>query len=194
MEQVRYIEDVQQARALFKPLRLEIMQQLADPRTCNDLAGTFGVSPQNIYYHVKILERAGLVKKIAEQRVRGVMQGIYQASARSYWLSPQMAGQLGSPQRARDEMSLSYLLALAERTHFEIGSLAEVRGETPTLAINAQIELADPDDRSAFLEELQGMLTRLAEKYGASSGDAPNSEIYRLMVASYPISGIQEEI
>lgn len=91
-------------------------------------------------------------------------------------------------------MSLSYLLALVEQAHFEIGSLAEVRGETPTLAINAKIELADPDDGSAFLEELQGLLTRLAEKYGASSEDTPYSEIYRLMVASYPISGMQEGI
>jgi DNA-binding transcriptional ArsR family regulator len=193
MKQVRYIEDVQQARALFKPLRLEVIRQLADPRTCNDLAEAFGVSPQNIYYHVKILERAGLVEKIAEQQVRGLMQGIYQASARSYWLSPRMIRQIGYRQRVTDEMSSTYLLGLAEQVYFEVGSLPEAQGETPTLAINAQIELANPDDRSAFLEELKGILKRLARKYGASSKDSPLSEIYRLMVASYPISGLRED-
>lgn len=194
MKQVRYIEDVQQARALFKPLRLEVIRQLAEPRTCNDLAETFGVSPQNIYYHVKILERAGLVEKIAEQQVRGVMQGIYQASARSYWLSPRITRQIGGRQRVTDEMSSTYLLGLAEQVYFEVGSLPEAQAETPILAINAQIELANPDDRSAFLEELQSMLKGLARKYGLASEASTHSEIYRLMVASYPLSGLQEDI
>ena len=186
MERVRYIESFQQARALLKPLRLEIVRQLAEPKTCNDLAKTFGVSPQKIYYHVKLLERAGLVDKIAEQPVRGFMQGIYRASASSYWLSPQLAGQ-GS--QTRDDVSLSYLLALAEQIHLEVGSLSESRDETPSLSINAQVELGDQSDRSAFLAELHATLTGLAEKYGRTAGEGRASEIYRLAVASYPIVG-----
>ncbi len=193
MEQVKYIEDLQQVRALFKPLRLEIIRQLTDPRTCSDLAETFGVSPQNIYYHVKILERARLVEKIAEHRVRGVMQGIYQATAHSYWLSPQIARQIGGRERVMDQMSSGYLLGLAEQTYFEVGSLADTRGEMPTLGISAQIELVNSVDRSAFLEELQSMLKTLARKYGVSAEASPHSDIYRLMVASYPLSGLQED-
>ena len=165
------------------------MRELARPRTCNDLAETFGGSPQRIYYHIKVLERAGFVEKVAERRVRGLRQGIYRASAYSYWLSPELAGQFHKP--PRDDMGLSYLLELAEQLHIEVGALAETSGDTPNLAVNAQIELAGARDRSAFLEELQDTLTRLAEKYGARSGQP--TELYRLMVATYPIASTEEE-
>ena len=71
MQDVRYIEEVEQALVLLKPQRLEILKRLAEPRTCPELAVIFDDSPQKIYYHVKALEAAGFVDKIAERRVRG---------------------------------------------------------------------------------------------------------------------------
>ena len=130
-----------------------------------------------------------MVRKVAERQVRGVVQGIYQAAAQSYWLSPQIAGQVP---RTKDELSLSYLLGLAEQMHLEVGSLAGVKGEVPTLSINAQIELAGPDERAAFLDEVRTELTRIAEKYGGEPREA-EPELFRLVLATYPIPDEQEE-
>jgi len=55
MQDVCYIEDVEQAMALLKPLRLEILRRLGSPRTCPELAAEFEESAQKIYYHVKAL-------------------------------------------------------------------------------------------------------------------------------------------
>jgi DNA-binding transcriptional ArsR family regulator len=128
MQDVRYIEEVEQALALLKPQRLEILKRLAEPRTCPELAAIFDDSPQKIYYHVKALEAAGLVDKIAERRVRGAVEGIYQARARSYWLAPSLVGQIGSPSQARDQASLRVLLALAEDVIEDAGKLGERSG------------------------------------------------------------------
>ena len=92
MQDVLYIEDVNQAMTLLKPIRLEILKRLDEPRTCPELAEYFDETPQKIYYHVKALESAGLVEKVEERRVRGVVEGHYQASAHAYWLAPKTCG------------------------------------------------------------------------------------------------------
>jgi DNA-binding transcriptional ArsR family regulator len=47
---------------LLKPIRLEILKRLDEPRTCPELADYFDETPQKVYYHVKALEHAGLVE------------------------------------------------------------------------------------------------------------------------------------
>jgi DNA-binding transcriptional ArsR family regulator len=153
---------------------------------------TFGTSPQKIYYHVKVLEQAGLVKKVSEKRVRGIMEGYYQAAAESYWLSPQLVNQLGGERESKGQMSLGYLLGLAEQIQTEVSPLLKSRGEVPSLGVSAQINLQEEVDRASFLEELQELVQGLAEKYGSGDSDrdgAEGRENFRLILACYPHTG-----
>src|SRR6201989_587007 len=102
MRDVVYIEQVEQAEALLKPQRIEVLRQLAEPRSCTEVAIELDHTPQRVYYHVKRLLDAGLVRQVAERRVRGIHEGIYQASGRSYWLSPRLVGRMGMRQ-TRDQ-------------------------------------------------------------------------------------------
>lgn len=188
-----YVQEVDQAAALFQPLRIQLLKLMAEPKTCHDMAKVVGESPQKVYYHVKILEKAGLITKISEQRVRGIMQGIYQATARSYWLSPQMVGRLGGKKRVNDQMSLGYLLSLAETLQDDVAELGQQDEDTeiPSLGLSAQIELRDANERAAFAQDVQTMFQTLAEKYGKQAGDSPATEteaLYKLMLACYPKS------
>jgi DNA-binding transcriptional ArsR family regulator len=188
MQDVRYIEDVEQALALLKPQRLEILKRLAEPRTCPELAVIFDDSPQKIYYHVKALEAAGLVDKIAERRVRGAVEGIYQARARSYWLAPSLVGQIGLPSQARDQASLRVLLALAEDVIEDAGKLGEqsgVGGGVPSLSMSAQIHLPDGKRRAEFMRELQSTFQDIARKYGIDDIE-DQSASFRLVMLCYP--------
>jgi predicted transcriptional regulator len=101
MQDVLYIEEVDQAATLLNPLRLDLLKRMAEPRSCPELAEFVGQSPQKVYYHVKALERAGLVNKVGERRIRGMVEGRYQAKGRSYWLSPNLVGRIGGRGRAR---------------------------------------------------------------------------------------------
>lgn len=191
MLNICYIRDVDQAAALFQPLRIQLLKLMAEPKTCHDMAAVVGESPQKVYYHVKILEKAGLVDKVNEQRVRGIMQGIYQAAARSYWLSPQMVGRLGGQKRVQDQMSLGYLLSLAEALQEDVASLGQNdEGEdVPSLGLSAQIELRNENERAAFANDVQTMFQELAQKYGRQSENseqATATPLYQLMLACYP--------
>ena len=175
-----FIEDVAQADALLKPKRVQIMRELTEPRTCTEIGGVLGETPQAIYYHVKRLQAAGLVSLVDERRVRGIVEGIYQAVARSYWVSPEIAGRLGPP-RERDAMlGLGYLLNLTEELARDLATLATGPVALPSFGIAGDVTLK-PEDGAAFVAELQRAFGEVLTKYGGGEGHT-----FRLALACYP--------
>lgn len=192
MQDVCYIEDLDRAMTLLKPQRLEILRRMDTPRTCPELADYFGESAQKVYYHVKALETARLVEKVEEKRVRGAVEGYYQASARSYWLAPTLVGQIGTPTQARDQMSLRVLLGLAEEVIEDTGKLGSASAlgtDVPSLSLSAHIHLPDARRRAEFLTEVQAVFQQLAIKYGLPENKDPvitDEQGFRLVLLCYP--------
>lgn len=181
MQDTLLLDRIDQAYALLQPARLDVLRQLAEPRSCPQVAAALGLTTSRVHYHVKVLEKAGLVERVAERRVRAVVEGVYQAAARSYWLSAGLVGRLGGARATREVASHEYLFGLAEELQADLGSLAEADA---TFGITAEIDL--PTDRRAeFLAEAQAALTALAERYGAAPGGARAA--YRLRAACYPV-------
>src|ERR1044071_3386597 len=122
MRDIVYLDRIEQAEALLKPQRIDVLRQLAQPRSCTEVAVKLDQTPQRVYYHVKRLVEAGLVRRVAERRVRGIQEGIYQAAGRSYWLSPALVGRIGQRQ-TRDRVRLGYLVDLMEDGEAEVVAL-----------------------------------------------------------------------
>jgi DNA-binding transcriptional ArsR family regulator len=187
VKDVLYIERFEQADALFKPQRVEVLRQLAEPHSCTEVGAVLGQSPQRVYYHVKKLLDAELVTQVSERRVRGIHEGVYQASAQSYWLSPRLVGTIGR-RRIQDELSLGYVLRLVEDVQADLAHLdrtaASTSADLPTLGISGEIRLP-PGGRKAFLDELRSTLQELFTRHGngGAEGDA-----FRLALACYPKS------
>src|SRR3954447_24591854 len=175
-----YIEDVAVADALLKPKRVEIMRRLAEPSTCTQIGQELAETPQAIYYHVKRLQAAGLVNLVEERRVRGIAEGIYQAAARSYWVSPECVGRLGAPRERADLLGLGYLLELSEEVSRDVARLSAGPVTLPSFGIAGDIRLA-PEDGAAFVAELQRAFGEVLTRY---SGDAGHT--FRLALACYP--------
>ncbi len=204
MQEVLYIEDVYQAAALLKPQRIEMLKLMDHPRTCLELGKIFGETPQKIHYHIKALQNAGLVEQVGERRVRGTVEGSYQARARSYWLASDLVGQIGGAAIAQDQASLRHLLSLTEEMRGDIGHLGQQVGrEIPSLGLSLHVELDDESRRADFMADVQHMAQILAYKYGATrdddadegegegegEGDAqPSRPRFRLVLACYPKS------
>ena len=179
MRDVLYLEQIEQAEALLKPQRIEVLRQLAEPRSCTEVAGRLDQTPQRVYYHVKKLVEVGLATLVSERKVRGINEGVYQASARSYWLSPRLVGRVGLRQRD-DERGLGYLLDLMEEVHADIAALDRTAPELPSLGVSGSIRVP-PERRPEFLEDLKNTLQDLFTRYGGAEGDA-----FSLVVACYP--------
>ena len=190
MQPLLFIDEINQAATLLNPLRIQLLKLMATPTTCTQMGKSIGEVPQKVYYHVKKLHAAGLVDKVKEQRVRGIMEGFYQARAKSYWLSPKLVGKIGGQSKTQDQLSLAYIQSLAEQLHIDIGVLSQnVDGDVPSIGISASIELKDQAQRAAFAKDVQNMFKNIAAKYG-KTGSAVSagiqSESYNLLLACYP--------
>jgi DNA-binding transcriptional ArsR family regulator len=182
MRDLLYLERVEQAETLLKPHRIEVLRQLAEPRSCTEVATRLDQTQQRVYYHVKRLVEHGLVTQVAERRVRGINEGVYQATARAYWLSPRLVGRIGRRQQ-RDEASLGYLLDLMEEIQSDVAALhtqAAHRADLSSLGVSGEIRVR-PERRPEFMADLKAALQDLFTKYGGADGDA-----FKLAVACYP--------
>jgi DNA-binding transcriptional ArsR family regulator len=173
------LDQIEQAETLLKPQRVEVLRQLAEPHSCGEVAAQLHQTPQRVYYHVKRLVEAGLVTQVSERRVRGIQEGVYQASARSYWLSPRLVGVLG-PRKVQDELSLGYLLNLVEEVQADVAELDRTAPDLPSIGVSGEIRVR-PEQHQEFLDDLKSVLQDLFARYGGAEGDA-----FRLAVACYP--------
>lgn len=178
------INRIDQARVLLRPLRMELMQLLGEPRTCTDLAAALNLTPQKAYYHVKVLEKAGLVSRVAERKVKGISEGIYQAAGSSVWISPELTARLGGEKQVRQQVALGQLGELAGMVMEDARALG-AEPDAPVLTLNAAIELADPADRKAFMADVQDAIQQIARLYGATGELVDEGERYRLVLACY---------
>ncbi|WP_026316678.1 ArsR/SmtB family transcription factor [Actinokineospora enzanensis] len=177
MRDVLYLERMEQAEALLKPQRVEVLRQLAEPRSCTEVASRLDQTPQRVYYHVKKLVEVGLVTQVAERRVRGIGEGVYQAAARAYWLSPRLVGRVAP---RGDDLALGYLVDLMEQVQADIGALDRAAPELPSLGVSGAIRLP-PERRQEFFADLRATLQDLFTRYGGAEGDP-----FALVVACYP--------
>ena len=187
MRNVLVLEQLTQVEALLKPQAIEVLRQLADPRSCTEVAQRLGQTPQRVYYHVKRLVDAQLVDQVAERKVRGIHEGIYLAGAKSYWVSPRLVGRIGNVRQVQDAFSLGFLLDLVEEVQSDIAALDRTRPELPSIGVSGEIHVA-PEQRQAFFDELQRTLQDLFTRYGGDDGDA-----FKLAVACYPKGNRQDE-
>ena len=82
-EPITSIDDARYVKAMSHPLRVRIVA-LLDERTASpvELAGWLGATLGTVAYHVRTLERMGLIELVRETRVRGAVEHHYRSKAR----------------------------------------------------------------------------------------------------------------
>ncbi|WP_344207463.1 ArsR/SmtB family transcription factor [Nonomuraea bangladeshensis] len=84
----------EQLRAVSNLTRHRIMAMLRfEPATITQIAQRMGLAKGSSSYHVRLLERAGLVKVVRTRKVRGVTERYYAMAARSIELPDPGPGQ-----------------------------------------------------------------------------------------------------
>lgn len=77
------LESLEQLRAIADELRLRILDHLChQPLTVTQLGERLGVAPAKAHYHVRELERVGLVRLVATRENRGILEKYYRVVAR----------------------------------------------------------------------------------------------------------------
>src|SRR6266581_6085613 len=124
MHDVAVIDDPAAAEASLDPIRTRLLAELAEPGSASTLAARSGLSRQKANYHLRALERHGLVELVEERRKGNCIERVLRATAASYVISPTALSAVApDPTRAPDQLSARWLLALAARLVREVGDL-----------------------------------------------------------------------
>jgi DNA-binding transcriptional ArsR family regulator len=76
------IRDLDTLKVYADPLRAQIFEILVkEPQTIRQVAEKIGLSPSNLYYHVNLLEKHGLIQVISTRLVANIVEKVYRASA-----------------------------------------------------------------------------------------------------------------
>src|SRR5690242_18806688 len=124
MFEVAVIEDPAAAEVSLDPTRARLLAELVEPASATMLAARIGLPRQKVNYHLKALERHGLVELVEERRKGNVNERLMRATAASYVISPAALGAVQpDPTRSPDQLSARWLLALAARLVRDVGEL-----------------------------------------------------------------------
>ena len=189
MLDVAVIEEPGAAAVTLDPKRARLLSEMAEPVSAATLAARVGLPRQNVNYHLRTLEKHGLVQIAGERKWGGLTERRLVATARSYLISPAALGPLAcDPGRTRDRLSASYLIALAARMVREVSHFARRSRETgkrlATFSLDTEIRFQSPEARARFSGELVAAISELARRYHDES--APGGRRHRLVVVAHP--------
>jgi DNA-binding transcriptional ArsR family regulator len=187
--QLDLIQQPERAAAMLHPLRLRLMERLREPGSASGIAAELGLPRQRVNYHLRELEKEGLVELVEERRKGNCTERILIARARHYLIAPEVLGKLvADPEQIADRLSSTYLIAVAAQAIRDLSVLrarADDAGKRlATFTLQSEVAFASARDRNAFAEELANEVARLAAKYHDDrSGERRR---FKLMLGVYP--------
>jgi DNA-binding transcriptional ArsR family regulator len=187
--EVTVIADPEAAEVSLDPVRARLLAELSEPGSATTLGAKIGLSRQKVNYHLKTLERHGLVELVEERRKGNVTERVLRATALSYVISPAaLASVQPDPSRSPDRLSARWMIAVASKLVRDVGELlagaAKARKRLATFAMDGEVRFASAADRAAFAEELAGAVTALIGKYHDETADGGRA--HRVIVAVHP--------
>ena len=168
--------------APLSPLRRAVLEALSEaPASATEVAGALGESRQRVNYHVRALEREGLVELVEERARRGCTERVMRASCHAVVVEPAVVGTMPEDQ---DRFAADALLSGAARMVRDVAAArtaADERGQRLlTFAVEAEIGFSRPSDLERFADALGERIAELAAEFG------PGERKYRVLIGGHP--------
>lgn len=187
MSAVEVLRAPERLRSALSPIRMRLIQGLAEPDSAAGLARRLGLPRQKVNYHLRALEDEGFVELAEERQRRGCVERCMKLTSRAFLIDPQILGEI-DPALAGDRFSSGYLVGAASQMLREVGAMREraqaAKKPLITSTMEAEVGFATPADFNAFSAELAECIARLAAKYDAPASQ--KSRKYRLTLGLYP--------
>ncbi|MFC7592090.1 ArsR/SmtB family transcription factor [Nonomuraea antimicrobica] len=79
-------------RGALSPLRRRVLEELREPGSATAVAARLGESRQRINYHLRELEKLGLVELVELRQRRGRKERVVRATAHTVVVAPEVVG------------------------------------------------------------------------------------------------------
>jgi hypothetical protein len=173
--------------AATHPVRAAILDAMRTPTTAAAVARRVGQTRQNVAYHVRELEKVGLLRHVGQRRNGNFVEQIYEATAATLVIAPAATWGDQSARAAAlaDQLSLGELHRAGQRLQRDSARLLDRAAfdgqQVPSASVATELRFATEQDREAFLAAAVEAITRLAAAHGDAGGQP-----YRLVLAAYP--------
>lgn len=183
------VSNARGAAALLDDTRKAVLGALGEGDSAAGLARKLGLPRQRLNYHLRELEKHGLVALVEERKRGNCVERVVRATSSTWLIDPALLGALGpEPGAVRDRASVAFQVAVAARTIRELAEL-DARARTAgqrlaTLTLDTEIRFASAEARTAFAEELTASLARLVARF--HDPQASGGRSFRLLAALHP--------
>ena len=87
MEDIKYLKTIEEIRGISDPYRYRILKcfyKAQQPATVKQIADEMGEVPANVHYHVKKMEKVGILKLVYTKEINGIIAKYYEPTARRF--------------------------------------------------------------------------------------------------------------
>ncbi len=173
------IENIEQLRAIADMLRLRIFEMLQNkPMTVTQLGEELGEAPAKVHYHVRELERVGLLRLVETREKGGILEKYYQPIAREISVKKSL---LSAPPDEALSMTGALLNQMKEGFQRAFRVALEQKDMKPRISLSyTRIYVTDGER-----EQLIKQISDLAKPYETRRGIEGEIELPVFLVA-YP--------
>ena len=178
-----YVDSPDRMRAALSPVRRDLLKRLRTPSSATQLAVEMELPRQRLSYHLKALEKAGLVELVEERQRRGCVERILRTRPGALVVDPtvvpdELAG-------LQDQFAAEHLVGVAASTLRDVARMqtgaAQAEKRLLTFTLETELRFARPGDVHAFTEALTAAVEELVERYDSADGRP-----YRVVALGHP--------
>jgi predicted ArsR family transcriptional regulator len=179
------ISDLKSLRVLSDSLHRQIFEVLiTQSLSAKQIGEKLGINSTKLYYHLKLMEKAGIIKVENTQIVSGIIEKSYRAVARRLQIDPSL---LTSDSDSGKENINQVLLSTLETTKKDIdrslhAHYAELEQDSHVIIVSRQLCYLSDEQANEFCEKLNSLIKDFEGKNTNSS----DMQSFSLMVVFYP--------
>lgn len=115
LPRIKTIDDLETIKIIADERRLALLRLLTKPKTVKEISTALDLPQSQLYYHVGLLEKHGLIQVVATNVVSGIIEKQYQATAQQFHI--------------RNPMLMGSAITTEETSAFFSAALNETRNE-----------------------------------------------------------------
>lgn len=181
------LDDASTARVALSPLRRELLGLLRTPTSAAGLAEALEMPRQKIGYHLRLLEKAGLIAAVETRRRRGFTETLFEARSEALLIDPMILAPAdpGTVDK-QDRFAADHLVRTAAGIVRDVSRMREAAADEGsrllTFTVEADVAFARAADIEIFAARLSDALATIAADF-APAGEGRS---YRVTVAGHP--------
>ena len=189
---ITLLDRADRLKVALSPIRRRLLDRLRTPASATELAAEMDLGRQRVNYHLRELEKAGLIHLVEERQRRGCVERILAARADAFVVDPSVMG-ARRPRAinaaAQDRFSADHLIDAAGdvvRNVARMQTRAEQEGtRLLTFTIDTEVSFRTPADFERFTTALAAFVAR----EGGNVHAPGEGRRYRILLGGHPAPG-----